>query len=207
MSPPNTVNALKVANPIWALEPTAIAAAPTTTLGRYSNDSNTRLSWPKNESVMPNKSCIVPQCTTRDAATTAHDNDSSTATAIIAGRTVSSSQAGSPSRASTRGPTFDPTPMSAPRPCTATTPANARNALGVCKTVITDAASCTTASAIAAMSSGPPSAEPTIQRVTNQVPRGAVIRAVPRAVAHTISAAGASGSTPSCCPPMEIGTR
>ena len=34
MSPPNTVNALKVANPMCALEPTAIAAAPTTTLGR-----------------------------------------------------------------------------------------------------------------------------------------------------------------------------
>ena len=29
---------------MWALEPTAIAAAPTTTFGRYSNDSNIRLS-------------------------------------------------------------------------------------------------------------------------------------------------------------------
>ena len=34
ISPPKTVNALKVANPIWALDPTATAAAPTTTLGR-----------------------------------------------------------------------------------------------------------------------------------------------------------------------------
>ena len=33
MSPPNTVNELNVANPICALEPTAIAAVPTMTLG------------------------------------------------------------------------------------------------------------------------------------------------------------------------------
>jgi len=33
-SPPNTVNALKVARPTWALEPTATAAAPSATLGR-----------------------------------------------------------------------------------------------------------------------------------------------------------------------------
>ena len=34
MSPPKTVNELNVAKPIWALEPTATAAAPSTTLGR-----------------------------------------------------------------------------------------------------------------------------------------------------------------------------
>ena len=34
MSPPKTVNALNVARPTWALEPTATAAAPTITLGR-----------------------------------------------------------------------------------------------------------------------------------------------------------------------------
>ena len=33
MSPPNTVKELKVANPMWALEPTATAEAPTITLG------------------------------------------------------------------------------------------------------------------------------------------------------------------------------
>ncbi len=34
MSPPKTVNELKVAKPIWALEPTATAAAPSTIFGR-----------------------------------------------------------------------------------------------------------------------------------------------------------------------------
>ena len=34
MSPPKTVNALNVANPMCALDPTAMAAAPITTLGR-----------------------------------------------------------------------------------------------------------------------------------------------------------------------------
>lgn len=33
MSPPNTVNELKAANPTWALDPTAMAEAPTITLG------------------------------------------------------------------------------------------------------------------------------------------------------------------------------
>ena len=53
MSPPNTVNALNVAAD-GALEPTAIAAVPMTTLGRYSSDSAVRLNWPTNVSVMPN---------------------------------------------------------------------------------------------------------------------------------------------------------
>ena len=207
ISPPNTVNALNVANPICALEPTAIAAAPTTTLGRYSSDNRARLSCPMNESVIPNRSCMVPQCTIRDTATTAHDNDSSAASPIIAGRTLSASQFGRPNPSNARGPTRDPTPMSTPSPCTASTPPKARSAFGVCRAVITEAASCTTASAIAAISSGPPSAEPMIQRMTNQEPRGDVMRAVPRAVAHTISAAGTSGSTPNCWPAIEIGTR
>ena len=116
MSPPNTVNALNVAKPIWALDPTATAAAPTIRLGRYSSDSSVRLSWPKKESVMPNSSCIVPQCTTSDAVTTAQDNASSVRTPIIAGRTVSVSQPGRPNRDITRGPTLDPTPIRAPSP-------------------------------------------------------------------------------------------
>ena len=207
MSPPNTVKALNVAKPIWALEPTAIAAAPITTLGRYSSDSRARLSWPKNESVMPNSSCIVPQCRTRDTATTAHDSESSAAIPISAGRRASVSQTGNPNLANSREPTCDPTPMRAPSPCMTRTPAKARNAFGVCITVITEAASCTTASEIAAISNGPPSADPMIQRTTNQEPCDGVICAVPRAVAHTISAAGASGSTPSCWPAIEIGTR
>ena len=207
MSPPNTVNALNVAKPICALEPTAIAAAPTTTLGRYSSDNRARLSCPMNESVIPNRSCMVPQCTISDTATAAHDNDSRAASPIIAGRTLSASQFGRPNFANTRGPTRDPTPMSTPSPCTTSTPPKARSALGVCKTVITEAASRTTASAIAAISNGPPSAEPMIQRMTNQELCGDVMRAVPRAVAHTISAAGTSGSTPNCWPAIEIGTR
>ena len=207
MSPPNTVNALKVAKPMWALEPTAIAAAPTTTLGRYSSDSKARLSWPKNESVMPNSSCMVPQCTTRDAATAAQDSASRATTPIVAGRTASVNQAGSPSLAHSLRPTREPTPMRAPRPCTMSTPVKARRAFGVCNTVMTEAASCTTASAIAAISSGPPSADPMIQRMTNQEPCAGVICAVPRAVAHTINAAGTNGSTPSCWPAMEIGTK
>ena len=207
MSPPNTVNALNVANPMCALEPTAIAAAPTTTLGRYSKDSSPRLSCPKNESVMPNSSCIVPQCTTNEAATTTHDNASRVTTPITAGRTVSTSQAGNPNLASARGANRGPTPISTPRPCTASTPQNAPSALGVWRTVITDAASCTTANDTAAMSSGPPSAEATIQRMTNHEPRGGVICAVVRAVAQTIAAAGTSGSTPNCWPAIDTGTR
>ncbi len=53
ISPPNTVNELNVAKPMWALEPTATAAVPTITLGAYSIDSRVRLNSPKIESVMP----------------------------------------------------------------------------------------------------------------------------------------------------------
>ena len=150
---------------------------------------------------------MVPQCTTRDAATAAHDNASRATIPISAGRTAPVSQTGSVSFANSRGPTFEPTPIRAPNPCTTSTPVKARRAFGVCNSVITEAASCTTASAIAAISSGPPSADPMIHRMTNQDPRAGVICAVPRAVAHTINAAGARGSTPSCWPAMETGTR
>ncbi len=147
---------------------------------------------------MPNNSCMVRQCTTSDAASTAQDNASSVAAPTSAGRTASVSQPGRPSVGSSRARTREPTPISAPRPWTASTPAKAPNALGVCKSVITDAASWTTASESAARNSGPPSAAATIQRMTNHEPRGGVIAAVPRAVAQTIRAAGTSGSTPIC---------
>ncbi len=103
-------------------------------------------------------------------------------------------------------PALDPTPIAAPIACTANTPANARNALGVCSSVSTDAASWTTASEMAAMSSGPPNAEATIQRMTNQDPCGGVAAAVVRAVPHTIASTGSSGITPSSRPPIDTGT-
>ena len=53
MSPPNTVKELNVANPTWALDPTATAAVPAMTLGAYSADSTVRLNWPNIESVIP----------------------------------------------------------------------------------------------------------------------------------------------------------
>jgi hypothetical protein len=62
---------------------------------------------------------------------------------------------------------------------------------------MTDEASWMTASAIAAINSGPPRADPTIQRMTNQDARGEVACAVVRAVPHTISSTGTSGSTAS----------
>ena len=91
-------------------------------------------------------------------------------------------------------------------PCTASTPANARRAFGVCSSAITDEASWMTASAMAAISSGPPSAEATTQRTTNHDARGGTACAVVRAVPQTISSTGASGSTASWWPAMEIGT-
>ncbi len=51
MSPPNTVNELNVANPTWALDPTATADVPTITLGAYNTDSTVRLNWPNTESL------------------------------------------------------------------------------------------------------------------------------------------------------------
>src|SRR5690348_11964049 len=63
-----------------------------------------------------------------------------------------------------------------------------------------------TASEIAAISNGPPSADATIQRMTNHEPCGGVAAAVVRAVPHTIASTGSSGITPSSRPPIEIGT-
>ncbi len=90
--------------------------------------------------------------------------------------------------------------------CTTSTLMKARNALGVCSSVITDAASWMTASAIAAISSGPPRADATIHRMTNHEAVVVVACAVARAVPHTISSTGSSGITPSSRPPIEIGT-
>ena len=96
--------------------------------------------------------------------------------------------------------------MTAPMACTTSTLTKARNALGVCNSVMTDAASWMTASAIAAISSGPPRADATIHRTTNHDAVAVVASAVVRAVPHTISSTGSSGITPSSRPPIEIGT-
>ena len=63
-----------------------------------------------------------------------------------------------------------------------------------------------TASASAAISSGPPSAEATTQRMTNHDACGAMAADVVRAVPHTIASIGSSGMTPSSRPPMDTGT-
>jgi hypothetical protein len=73
--------------------------------------------------------------------------------------------------------------------------------------VITDDASWMTASAIAVISKGPPSADATTQRTTSHDEYGEVARAVLRAVPHTIKRIGSSGITPNSRPPIEIGTR
>ena len=90
--------------------------------------------------------------------------------------------------------------------CTTSTLTNARRALGVWSSVITDDASWMTARAIAAISKGPPSADATTQRTTSHDEYGEVARAVVRAVAQTINSTGSSGITPSSRPPIEIGT-
>ena len=95
MSPPNTVNELNVANPTWALEPTAIADVPTITFGAYRTDSTVRLNCPNSESVIANRSCIVDQCTTSDAAVAAADSPVSASTPATAARTASGSHPGS----------------------------------------------------------------------------------------------------------------
>ena len=182
MSPPNTVNGLNVASPTCALDPTATAAAPTITLGTYSTESTVKLSWPNTESVIAYSSCIVDQCTTRDPATMTPDSPINASTPAAAARTASITQLGSGDDVSSRRPTREPTPTTAPIKCTTNTPLNARNASGVCRSVRTDAASWMTARHSAAMSTGPPIADATTQRVTNQdalVVAAAVMRAVP----------------------------
>lgn len=70
----------------------------------------------------------------------------------------------------------------------------------------TDDASWITAIEIAAISNGPPSAEATTQRTTNQDAPGRVAAAVVRAVPQTIASSGARGITPSSAPPIDTGT-
>ena len=151
-------------------------------------------------------SCIVDQWTTSDNAVTTPDNPTSASTPAIAGLPASATHLGSPDAVTSRLPARDPTPIAAPIACTASTPENARSALGVCSSVSTDEASWMTASEMAAISSGPPSADATIHRMTNQDPRGGVAAAVVRAVPHTIASTGSSGITPSSRPPIDTGT-
>src|ERR1700743_2908259 len=152
MSPPKTVNELNVAKPKWALDPTAIAAVATITFGTYRIESRVRLNWPNIELVIAYRSCIVDQCTTSEAAATIPDSPSSASTPAIAARSESPSQSGSGDATRARRPMREPTPMNAPMACTISTLRKARNALGVCNSVMTDPASWMTASAIAAIS-------------------------------------------------------
>ena len=133
-----------------------------------------------------------------------------------AARNASGSQSGAPIAVNVRRPTREPTPISAPMACTASTLPNARSACGVCNSVSTDAASWMTARAIAVISSGPPSADATTHRMTNHdalpdvagpaAPEADVAAAVVRAVPHTIASIGSSGITPSSRPPIDTGT-
>ena len=101
----------------------------------------------------------------------------------------------------------EPTPIAAPIACTASTPPNARSALGVCSSVSTDDASWMTASEIAAISSGPPSADATTQRDDEpRLPAGEVAAAVVRAAPHTIARTATAASRPSSRPPIDTGT-
>ena len=162
------MNELNVANPMCALDPTATAAVPTMTLGMYSTDNNVRLNCPNTESVIPKRSSIVAQCTTNDPTITTPESPSSASTPAAAARNASGSQAGSG-----RVRQYSPTdPRSDPDQRTDRVhrqhAAECAQASGVCSWVSTEAASWMTASAIAAISSGPPSADATTHRVTNQ---------------------------------------
>ena len=146
---------------------------------------------------------MVPQCTTIEPTATTPHSPSRASTPVAAARSASGSQRGSHGRPASR-PVI-PMPISTPNRCTRKTPAKARDASGVCSWVMTEDASWITASAIAAISNGPPSAEAATQRMTNHDDRAAAA-AVVRAVAHTISSTGSSGITPSSRPPIETGT-
>jgi hypothetical protein len=156
--------------------------------------------------VIAYRSCIVDQCTTSEPTITTPERPTSASTPAAAARNASGNHFGSGDAINVRRPRRDPTPIAAPIACTASTPPNARSALGVCSSVSTDAASWMTASEIAAISRGPPIAEATTQRVTNHDPCGEVADAVVRAVPHTIASTGSSGITPSSRPPMDTGT-
>ena len=122
-----------------------------------------------------------------------------------AGRPASATHPESRTRPASVGPPATPPERGADR-VHRQTPANARSALGDCSSVSTDEASWMTAKEMAAISSGPPSAEATIQRMTNQDAGGGVAAAVVRAVPHTIASTGSSGITPSSLPPIDTGT-
>lgn len=91
--------------------------------------------------MIANRSCIVPQCTTSDTAVTAPERPKRASTPAVAARNASGSQPGRGEAASVRRPTFEPTPINAPITCTISTLQNARRALGVCSSLITEAAS------------------------------------------------------------------
>src|ERR1700730_1002959 len=135
---------------------------------------------------------MVDQCTTSDPAVTRPESPSNASTPAAAARSESPSQLGSGDAANARRPTRDHTPIAAPMACTTSTPANARRALGVCSSVITDDASWMTASAIAAIKRGPPSADAITQRTTSHDDEGEVARALVRAVPHTINSTGSN---------------
>ena len=120
---------------------------------------------------------MVAQCTTSDPAVTTPESPSNASTPAAAARTESPSQFGSGEAANARRPTRDHTPIAAPTACTTSTLVNARSALGVCSSVITEDASWMTASAMAAISKGPPSADAMTQRITSH---DAVRRGGPR---------------------------
>src|SRR4029077_2264776 len=206
MSPPSTVNELNVASPTCALDPTATAAVPTITFGAYSTDSRVRLNCPNTESVIAYRSCIVDQCTTREPTITTPERPTSANTPAAAARNASGNHFGNWDAVNVRRPTRDPTPSAAPIACTASTAPNARKAFGVCSSVSTEAASWMTASEIAAISRGPPSADATTHRVTNHDACGEVAAAVVRPVPHTIASTGNNGITPSSRPPIDTGT-
>lgn len=63
-----------------------------------------------------------------------------------------------------------------------------------------------TANRMAAIRIGPPNAEATTQRVTNQEELAAVAAAVVRAVPQIIASTGSRGITPSSRPPIDTGT-
>ena len=103
-------------------------------------------------------------------------------TPAAAARNASGSQLGSGEEISRRRPVRALTPSNAPIAWTMNTPPKARSASGVCNSVSTDEASWMTARQIAAISTGPPRADATTQRVTNHdvlVVAADVVREVP----------------------------
>src|SRR4029077_14619604 len=127
MSPPNTVNELKVASPTCALDPTATAAVPIITFGTYRTDSRVRLNCPNTEPVIAYRSCIVDQCTTSEPTITTPERPISRSTPAVAARNASGNHFGNGDASNVRWPRRDVTLMAAPIACTASTPPNARS--------------------------------------------------------------------------------